>query len=82
MTAAARGAPGPHRHRIVYTMRFLPVRREQGLAAGFLFPTLAVGMEEALRDDIPALVAAFRAFNRWMDDDWGSTAAIRATAAT
>src|SRR5690349_13621718 len=44
---------------------------EQGLAGCFLFPTLAVGMEESLRGDIPALVAAFRAFNRWLDEDWG-----------
>jgi predicted TIM-barrel fold metal-dependent hydrolase len=49
----------------------LKVMDDQGLEACFLFPTLAVGMEEALRDDIPALVAAFRAFNRWLDDDWG-----------
>ena len=28
-------------------------------------------MEEALRDDLPAARAAFRAFNRWLDDDWG-----------
>ena len=34
-------------------------------------PRLGVGMEESLRHDIPALNAAFRAFNRWIDDDWG-----------
>jgi predicted TIM-barrel fold metal-dependent hydrolase len=28
-------------------------------------------MEEALVGDPEAAVAAFRAFNRWMDDDWG-----------
>ncbi|HEX6236032.1 MAG TPA: amidohydrolase family protein, partial [Acidimicrobiales bacterium] len=33
--------------------------------------TLGVGMQEALRRDIPALHAAFEAFNRWLDDDWG-----------
>ena len=43
----------------------------QGLEGCFLFPTLGVGMEEALRHDPPALVAAFAAFNRWLDDDWG-----------
>ena len=36
-----------------------------------MFPTLGVGMEEALKDDIPALLAAFKAFNRWLDEDWG-----------
>jgi len=43
----------------------------QGLEGMFLFPTLGVGMEESLRHDPDALVAAFRAFNRWMDEDWG-----------
>ena len=28
-------------------------------------------MEEALAADPPALVAAFTAFNRWLEDDWG-----------
>ena len=36
-----------------------------------LFPTLGVGMQEALKRDVPALHAAFRAFNDWLDDDWG-----------
>jgi predicted TIM-barrel fold metal-dependent hydrolase len=44
---------------------------EQGLAGALLFPTLGVGMQEALKRDIPALHAAFAAFNRWLDDDWG-----------
>ena len=43
----------------------------QNLDACFLFPTLGVGMEESLYHDPEALVAAFRAFNRWMDEDWG-----------
>ncbi len=43
----------------------------QGLDGAFFFPTLGVGMEESLKDDVPALLAAFRAFNRWLDDDWG-----------
>ena len=49
----------------------LRVMDEQGLDGCFLFPTLGVGMEEALADDPPALVAAFAAFNRWLEDDWG-----------
>ena len=28
-------------------------------------------MQEALRRDVPALHAAFEAFNSWLDDDWG-----------
>ncbi len=49
----------------------LALMRQQDLAAAFFFPTLGVGMEESLKHDIPALLAAFRAFNRWMDEDWG-----------
>ncbi len=44
---------------------------DQDLEAALLFPTLGVGMQEALRRDVPALHAAFEAFNRWLDDDWG-----------
>ncbi|MGD9705502.1 MAG: amidohydrolase family protein [Acidimicrobiia bacterium] len=49
----------------------LALMDEQGLDGAFFFPTLAVGMEESLRGDVPALLAAFRAFNRWLDEDWG-----------
>jgi predicted TIM-barrel fold metal-dependent hydrolase len=49
----------------------LRVMDEQGLDGCFLFPTLGVGMEESLADDPPALTAAFAAFNRWLEDDWG-----------
>lgn len=49
----------------------IAVMDEQGVDGCFLFPTLGVGMEESLADDPPALVAAFSAFNRWLEDDWG-----------
>jgi predicted TIM-barrel fold metal-dependent hydrolase len=44
---------------------------DQGVDACFMFPTLGVGMEAALEHDPPAMLAAFRAFNRWLDEDWG-----------
>ena len=44
---------------------------EQGMDGALLFPTLGVGMQEALKRDVPALHAAFRAFNDWLDEDWG-----------
>jgi predicted TIM-barrel fold metal-dependent hydrolase len=44
---------------------------QQGLEGALLFPTLGVGMQEALKRDLPALHAAFTAFNRWLDEDWG-----------
>jgi predicted TIM-barrel fold metal-dependent hydrolase len=49
----------------------LAVMDEQGVEQTMMFPTLGVGMEQALVADTEACVAAFRAFNRWLDDDWG-----------
>jgi hypothetical protein len=43
----------------------------QGMEGAILLPTLGVGMEQALAHDLPALTAAFRAFNRWLEEDWG-----------
>jgi predicted TIM-barrel fold metal-dependent hydrolase len=43
----------------------------QGMEGCILLPTLGVGMEQALTGDLPALTAAFRAFNRWLAEDWG-----------
>jgi predicted TIM-barrel fold metal-dependent hydrolase len=43
----------------------------QGVEACFMFPTLGVGMEAALEHDVPAMTAAFTAFNRWLEEDWG-----------
>jgi predicted TIM-barrel fold metal-dependent hydrolase len=42
-----------------------------GIEGALFFPTLGVGMEQALIHDLPAMQAAFRAFNRWLDEDWG-----------
>jgi predicted TIM-barrel fold metal-dependent hydrolase len=44
---------------------------EQGIEKAIYFPTLGVGMEEALKHDTEAVHAAFEAFNRWLLDDWG-----------
>jgi predicted TIM-barrel fold metal-dependent hydrolase len=49
----------------------LKLMDEQGLEACIMLPTLGVGMETALEQDPEALLAAFRAFNRWLDEDWG-----------
>jgi predicted TIM-barrel fold metal-dependent hydrolase len=49
----------------------LEVMDAQGMTGCFMFPTLAVGMEEALVGDVDACHAAFRALNRWADEDWG-----------
>jgi hypothetical protein len=39
---------------------------QQNLDGCFLFPTLGVGMEESLKHDSAAAVAAFEGFNRWL----------------
>jgi len=43
----------------------------QGVGATLLFPTMGVGLEEALKDDPEAGALVFAAFNRWLEDDWG-----------
>ena len=49
----------------------IAVMDRQGIAGCFMFPTLGVGMEEALIHDPEAAHAAFESFNRWLEDDWG-----------
>lgn len=44
---------------------------EQGLEAIWLFPTLGVLYEEGLKRDTEAVRVQFRAFNRWLEEDWG-----------
>jgi predicted TIM-barrel fold metal-dependent hydrolase len=51
--------------------RRIETMEAQGLSAALLFPTLGCGVEEALRDDVPATMASLSAFNRWLEDDWG-----------
>src|SRR5690606_1231631 len=49
----------------------MKVMDEQGVAATLLFPTLGVGLEDALREDPEAAVDVFNGFNRWLAEDWG-----------
>jgi predicted TIM-barrel fold metal-dependent hydrolase len=49
----------------------LAVMDGQGLEATIMLPTLGVGMEKALEHDGEAVNAAFTAFNRWVQEDWG-----------
>ncbi|MCB1248834.1 MAG: amidohydrolase family protein [Acidimicrobiales bacterium] len=44
---------------------------EQGLASCWMFPTLGMIYEALLRDDPVAVCHTFRAFNRWVEEDWG-----------
>ncbi|MBH0122555.1 amidohydrolase [Rhodococcus sp. HM1] len=47
------------------------VVEKQSLDTIFMFPTFGCGVEEALREDIPATMASLHAFNLWLDEDWG-----------
>jgi len=49
----------------------LAVLDEHGLAATWMFPTLGMLYEELLKDDPEAVTITFRAFNRWVEEDWG-----------
>ncbi len=49
----------------------LRVLDEQGLEGCWMFPTLGMIYEEPLRHDPEAVCWTFRAFNRWVLDDWG-----------
>lgn len=49
----------------------LKVMDEQGLERILLFPTQGVGIEHPLRHDVEATQGVLRAFNRWLDEDWG-----------
>jgi predicted TIM-barrel fold metal-dependent hydrolase len=43
----------------------------QQIEAAWLFPTLGVMYEEALKHDPEAVGVTFRSFNRWLAEDWG-----------
>jgi predicted TIM-barrel fold metal-dependent hydrolase len=43
----------------------------QGVAGAFLLPTLALGLEQLLWNDAPALNAVLHALNAWIDEEWG-----------
>ena len=47
------------------------VMDSQGLGAVWMFPTLGVNYENDLKGDPEAVAVTFRAFNRWLDEDWG-----------
>jgi predicted TIM-barrel fold metal-dependent hydrolase len=50
----------------------LRVMDEHGLEQIWLFPTLGMLYEEALKDDPEGVTILFSAFNRWLVEDWGT----------
>jgi predicted TIM-barrel fold metal-dependent hydrolase len=49
----------------------LRVMDAQGLEKIWLFPTLGMIYEELLKHDPEGVALMFRAFNRWVEEDWG-----------
>jgi predicted TIM-barrel fold metal-dependent hydrolase len=44
---------------------------DQGIEAALLLPTLGVCVEHAMSRDVEQTYLNLRAFNEWLDDDWG-----------
>jgi predicted TIM-barrel fold metal-dependent hydrolase len=44
---------------------------EQGIEAVLLWPSFGLTVEYQMRSDPEACIASLKAFNRWLDDDWG-----------
>jgi predicted TIM-barrel fold metal-dependent hydrolase len=49
----------------------LALMDEQGLEATIMLPTLGVAVEYDMRADVELTYASLRAFNRWLEEDWG-----------
>ncbi|MBZ0252697.1 MAG: amidohydrolase [Candidatus Methylomirabilis sp.] len=49
----------------------LKLMDEQRIESAFLFPTLGVCVEHFMKDDVEQMYANLRAFNRWIDEEWG-----------
>jgi len=49
----------------------LKLMDEQGIDATLMFPTVGVAVEDDLHTDVEAMYAAYSAFNRWLEEDWG-----------
>jgi len=49
----------------------LELMDEQGVEAAVMLPTLGVAVEHDMADDVELTYASLRAFNRWLEEDWG-----------
>jgi predicted TIM-barrel fold metal-dependent hydrolase len=49
----------------------LALMDRQGVGSAFLLPTLAVCVEHFMKDDVEQTYLNLRAFNRWLDEEWG-----------
>ena len=49
----------------------IPVMDAQGVEGCWMFPSQGVCMEGVMQPDVEAILDIFKAFNRYIDDDWG-----------
>jgi predicted TIM-barrel fold metal-dependent hydrolase len=49
----------------------LAVMDRQAVQASLMIPTYGLSIENQMRDDVEQTYANLRAFNRWLEDDWG-----------
>ncbi|MFI5046578.1 MAG: amidohydrolase family protein [Acidimicrobiia bacterium] len=49
----------------------LAVMDEQGVEATWLFPSQGVVLEPSMHKDLEVTIEVYRAFNRWVEDQWG-----------
>jgi predicted TIM-barrel fold metal-dependent hydrolase len=49
----------------------LAVMDRQGVQSTLMIPTYALSIESQMRDDVEQTYANLRAYNRWLEEDWG-----------
>jgi predicted TIM-barrel fold metal-dependent hydrolase len=49
----------------------LALMDDQGVEATIILPTLAIAVEQDMAGDVELTYASLRAFNRWLEEDWG-----------
>ncbi|HET9629283.1 MAG TPA: amidohydrolase family protein, partial [Novosphingobium sp.] len=49
----------------------LALMDEQNVEGTLMFPSMANCIEQDMLDNVPGLYANLRAFNRWLEEDWG-----------
>ncbi|MGI9289602.1 MAG: amidohydrolase family protein [Pseudomonadales bacterium] len=67
----ASGGPAKDRAEFVSKAPRLKLMDEQGVEAAIMIPTMGVGCEYQLRRYPELLTPSLRAFNRWLEEDWG-----------
>jgi predicted TIM-barrel fold metal-dependent hydrolase len=56
---------------MIHRAQRLPTLERHGLEAVVMIPTAGLGIEWEYRNEVPALCANLRSFNRWVEEEWG-----------